>query len=92
MFLQGGLQVDFHKGQSESLKIDQARVTIPELGESEHVLVQGKLDTGIRHGLGFMQRTPLSAPVDKFLDAVEPEGNTQVTLDLSSRWLMEPWL
>ena len=75
------MQVDFH-GPSESLKINQARVTIPALGESEHVLVQGKLETDIRQGLGFMLQTPLSAPVDKFLAAVEPEGNTQVTLDL----------
>ena len=82
LFLQGGLQVDFHQGQSESLKINQARVAIPALGESEHVLVQGELETDIRQGLGFMQQTPLNAPVNKFLDAVEPEGNTQVTLDL----------
>ena len=29
-----------------------------------------------------MQQTPLKSPVDKFLDAAEPYGNTQVTLDL----------
>ena len=82
LFLQGGLQVDLHRGSSNKVQINQARVTIPALGESEHLLVQGKLETGILQGLEFMQQTPLNSPVDKFLDAVEPYGNTQVTLDL----------
>ena len=82
LFLQGGLQVDLHKGLSNKVKINQAKVTIPALGESEHLLVQGKLETGILQGLEFLQQTPLNSPVNKFLDAVEPYGNTQVTLDL----------
>jgi uncharacterized protein (TIGR02099 family) len=82
LFLQGGLQVDLHKGLSNKVKINQAKVTIPALGKSEHLLVQGKLETGILQGLEFMQQTPLNSPVDKLLDAVEPQGNTQVTLDL----------
>jgi uncharacterized protein (TIGR02099 family) len=82
LFLQGGLQVDLHKGLSNKVKINQAKVTIPVLGESEHLLVQGKLETGILQGLEFLQQTPLNSPVNKFLDAVEPYGNTQVTLDL----------
>ena len=82
LFLQAGLQVDLHRGESNKVKINQARVTIPELGESEHLLVQGKLETEILEGLKFLQHTPLNLPVDKFLDAVEPQGKTQVTLDL----------
>jgi len=82
LFLQGGLQVDLYKGLSKKVKINQAKVTIPALGESEYLLIQGKLETGILQGLEFMQQTPLNSPVDKFLDAVEPQGNTQVTLDL----------
>ena len=82
LFLQGGLQVDLYKGLSNKVKINQARVTIPALGKSEHLLVQGELETGILQGLEFMQQTPLKSPVNKFLDAVEPYGNTRVTLDL----------
>jgi len=82
LFLQGGLQVDLYKGLSNKVKINQAKVTIPVLGNSEHILVQGKLETEILQGLEFMQQTPLNSPVDKFLDAVEPQGNTEVTLDL----------
>ncbi len=82
LFLQGGLQVDLYKGSSNKVKIKQAKVTIPSLGESEHLLVQGKLETGILQGLEFLQQTPLKSPVAKFLDAAEPYGNTQVTLDL----------
>jgi len=82
LFLQGGLQVDLHESLSNKVKINQARVTIPALGESEHLLIQGKLETEILQGLKFLQQTPLNSPVDKLLDAVEPQGNTQVTLDL----------
>ncbi len=82
LFLQGGLQVDLHKGLSNKVKINEAKITIPTLGESEHLLVQGELETEILQGLQFLQQTPLNSPVDKLLDAVEPYGNTQVTLDL----------
>ncbi len=82
LFLQNGLQIDIDKGESNKVKIDQAKVTIPALGESEHLLVQGKLKTGILNGLEFLQQTPLHASVDTFLGAVEPQGDTSVTLDL----------
>jgi uncharacterized protein (TIGR02099 family) len=82
LFLQGGLQVDLHKGISNKVKINQAKIIIPALGESEHLLVQGKLETGILEGLEFMKQTPLYSSADKFLAALEPQGNSQLTLDL----------
>jgi len=82
LFLQGGLQVNLHKGLSNKVIINQAKVIIPALGISDHLLVEGKLETDILQGLTFLQKTPLNSPIDKFLDAVDPEGNTQVTLDL----------
>jgi uncharacterized protein (TIGR02099 family) len=82
LFLQDSLQVDLHRGLSNKVKINQARVTIPVLSKSEYLLIQGKLETSILQGLEFLQQTPLNSPVDKLLDAVEPQGNTQVTLDL----------
>ena len=82
IFLQGGLQVDLNKGFSKKLKIKQATVVIPTLGESEHLLVQGKLETDILQGLNFLQDTPLNSSANSFLDAVDPQGATEVTLDL----------
>jgi uncharacterized protein (TIGR02099 family) len=82
LFLNNGLQIDLHKGESNKVKINQAKVTIPALGESEHLLVQGKLETGILPGLEFLQKTPLHASIDKLLGAIEPQGDTSVTLDL----------
>lgn len=82
LFLQGGLQVDLHKGLSDKVKINEARVTIPSLNDSEYLLVKGVLETDILQGLKFMQKTPLHSSVDKLLGAIEPQGNTQITLDL----------
>lgn len=82
LFLQNGLQIELNKGESEKVKIDQATVTIPALGESKHLLVQGKLESGILQGLEFLQKTPIHATVDNFLSATEPQGDTTVTLDL----------
>ncbi|WP_262964472.1 YhdP family protein [Methylobacter psychrophilus] len=82
LFLQGGLQVDLAKGLSDKVKINQARVTIPSLNDSEYLLVKGLLETDILEGLRFMQKTPLNSSVDKLLGSIEPQGSTQVTLDL----------
>ncbi len=82
LFLQNGLQIDIDKGESNKVKINQAKVTIPALGDSTHLLVQGKLESGILQGLEFLQNTPLHASVDTLLDAIEPQGDTSVTLDL----------
>ncbi len=81
-FLQGGLQVDLHKGSSKKVKINQAQVVIPVLGESSHLLVQGQLETELQQGLEFLDETPFNSPADKLLNAIKPFGNTQVKLDL----------
>jgi len=82
LFLQEGLHVNLTKGFSDRVKINQAMLTIPVLGASEHLLVQGKLETEILQGLEFMQKTPLNSSAEKLLGAVEPKGNTQILLDL----------
>jgi uncharacterized protein (TIGR02099 family) len=82
LFLGEGLRIDIQRGESRKVKINQATITIPQLNVSEHLLVQGRLETGLVPGLAFLQQTPLKAPVDKLLDAVTPQGNTDVTLDL----------
>jgi uncharacterized protein YhdP len=92
MFSQGGLKVNVLQGQSDIARdgvyaaanviIKQAEVTIPSLNESNQLLIQGEAEAGIDQVLAFMQHTPLSSPVDSLLEAITPQGNTQVVLDL----------
>lgn len=81
-FSQGGLKVNVLQGQSDKVVIKQADVTIPSLNESKHLLIQGEAEAEIDQVLAFMQHTPLSSPVDSLLEAIAPQGNTQVILDL----------
>lgn len=82
MFLQDSLKVNVLHGQSANVLIKQAEVTIPVLNKSKQVLIQGEAESGIGQVLAFMQQTPLSSPVDSLLEAITPQGNTQVALDL----------
>jgi uncharacterized protein (TIGR02099 family) len=82
LFLDEGLHVNLTKGFSNKVKINQAMLTIPVLGASEYLLVQGKLETEILQGLEFMLKTPLNSSAEKLLGVLEPKGNTQITLDL----------
>lgn len=96
MFSQEGLKVNVLQGQSgiaredarlpaaaaAKVAIKQAEVTIPDLNNSKHVLIKGEAEGGIDQVLAFMQQTPLSSPVDSLLEAIAPQGHTQVTLDL----------
>ena len=67
---------------AESVVIKQAEVTIPSLEKSEQLLIKGEVESGIAQVLAFLQQTPLSSPVDSLLEAIAPQGNTQVALDL----------
>ncbi len=82
MFSQGGLEVNVLQGQSDKVVIKQARVTIPSLSKSKHLLIQGEAEAGIAQVLAFMQHTPLRSPVDSLLEAIAPQGNTHIALDL----------
>ncbi len=82
LFLQDSLKVNILHGQSGAMAIKQAEVTIPVLNKSKQVLIQGEAEGGIDQVLAFMQQTPLSSPVDSLLEAITPQGNTQVELDL----------
>ncbi|MGZ8158194.1 MAG: YhdP family protein [Methylobacter sp.] len=88
MFLQGGLKVNVLQGQSggdaaaANVTIKQAEVTIPSLNASKQLLIKGEAEGGIAQVLAYMQQTPLSSPVDSLLEAITPQGNTQVALDL----------
>ncbi len=82
MFSQGGLKVNVLQGQSDNVIIKQAEVTIPSLNTSKQLLIQGEGEAGIDQVLAFMQHTPLSSRVDSVLEAISPQGDTQVALDL----------
>ncbi|MDO9268433.1 MAG: YhdP family protein [Methylobacter sp.] len=82
LFSQDNLKVNVRQGKSGNVIIKQAEVTIPKLNKSKHLLIQGEAESGIDQVLAFMQQTPLSSPVDSLLEAISPQGNTQVTLDL----------
>ncbi len=81
-FSQGGLKVDVLQGTSEKVVINHAEITIPSLNTSKQVLIQGEAEAGIDQVLAFMQQTTLSSPVDSLLEAIAPQGNTLVALDL----------
>lgn len=81
-FSQGGLKVDVLQGKSENVIIKKAEVTIPSLNKSKQLLINGEGEGGIDQVLAYMQKTPLSSPVDSLLESITPQGNTQVALDL----------
>ena len=82
LFLQDSLQVNLNTGFSKDVKINQAKITIPNLNATEQLFVKATLNTGILQGLEFLQQTPLKSSADNLLNAIAPQGNTEVTLDL----------
>ncbi|MGZ8165073.1 MAG: YhdP family protein [Methylobacter sp.] len=80
LFSQNSLKVNVHQGQAHKAIIKQAEVTIPALGESKHVLVQGEIEGEIRQISDFLQQTPLNSSVDAVLDVIVPEGGTQIAV------------
>jgi uncharacterized protein (TIGR02099 family) len=82
MFSQDSLKVNVLQGQSGNVVIKQAEVTIPVLNKSRHVLIQGEAESGINQVMTFMRQTPLSSRIDSLLEAITPQGNTQISLDL----------
>ncbi|MDI1230269.1 MAG: YhdP family protein [Methylobacter sp.] len=82
MFSQDSLTVNVGQGKTGNVIIKQAEVTIPTLNKSQHLLIQGKAEAEIGQVLALMQQMPLSLPVDSLLEAITPQGTTQVVLDL----------
>ncbi len=82
LFFQDSLRVNLHEGQSNNVKINQTEVTIPDLNRSKLLLVQGTLESGIPETLNFLQQTPLKSRIDPVLNAITPQGDTRIELDL----------
>ncbi|MCX7068323.1 MAG: YhdP family protein [Methylococcales bacterium] len=83
LFTQDRLQVNITQGKSDKITIKQAEIGIPSLTKSEKVLVDGEFTAGVADTLDFLQKTPLNLPINAVLNAITPQGNTQVKLALN---------
>nr|WP_305888567.1 YhdP family protein [Methylomonas sp. SURF-2] len=81
-FSAADLQVAILKGHSEKVAIDQAVVTIPDLANSEHVYVWGRVESKIMDSLAFLQKSPLKTKVDPIAGLIRGTGTAKVGLDL----------
>ena len=81
--LQNVMNAEITQGQSSNLNITQATVINPALGTSKRLIVKGMLEGEISDVFKFLKQTPLNSTVGFLVDAVVPQGNTQVELDLS---------
>jgi uncharacterized protein (TIGR02099 family) len=82
LFFQDSLKVDLHEGLSSDVQIKQAAISIPVLGESEHLLVQGGLEGSFTGALNYLQQTPLKPQVEPVIQTIDPVGETKVKLNL----------
>jgi len=74
---------EIHQGQSNDLNITHATVTNPALGKSKLLMVKGEFEGAIANVFKFLQQTPLNSEVGFLVDAVVPQGDTKVALDLT---------
>jgi len=81
--LQNVMNCEITQGQSGNLNISQATVINPALGTSKRLMVKGELEGEISEVFKFLKQTPLNSTVGFLVDAVVPEGKTQMELDLS---------
>jgi len=81
--LQDVMTCEVHQGLSKNLNITQATVINPGLGTSKRLMVKGELKGEIVDVFQFLKQTPLKSTVGFFVDAVVPQGNTRIALDLS---------
>lgn len=81
-FLGDDLQVTIHDGRSEQVGIEQAVVTIPDLADSDHVYVLGKVKAQFMDSLHYLQKTPVRAKIAALPGLLAGEGEVGVDLDL----------
>lgn len=80
--LQKQMTCEIQQGQSNNLTITQATVINPALGTSKLLTVKGEFEGEIPQVFSFLQHSPLTSQVGFLVDAVIPQGSTQVALDL----------
>lgn len=82
LFLKNGVTIELSNAEVNNLTVKQALLEIPSFSLSDHLLVKGQIEGKIVDGLTFLQKTPIHEPVDAVLDAIAPEGLTQVDLNM----------
>ncbi len=83
VILQNFMNCEITQGQSRNLNITQATIINPALGTSKRLTVKGQLEGEINEVFKFLKQTPLSSTVGFLVDAVVPQGDTKMELDLS---------
>ncbi|MSP27752.1 MAG: TIGR02099 family protein [Methylococcales bacterium] len=83
LFFQDSWQVNIAQGKSDKITLKQAVIKNPSLAKSDRLLVDGEFTAGVADTLDFLQKTPLDLPINAVLDAITPQGNTQVKLALT---------
>ncbi len=82
-FLKNGVQIDLRQGQSGEVKINQASISISEMGDNAKLLVKGQGESDLGQGLAFLEKTPLQTKVEPVLAAIAPQGLSKVALNLT---------
>jgi uncharacterized protein (TIGR02099 family) len=80
--LQKEMICEIYQGQSNNLNITKATVINPALGTSKLLSVKGEFDGEITDVFKFLKQSPLVEQVGFLIDAVVPQGQTTVALDL----------
>lgn len=81
-FLGEDLQVSIAEGRSEQVGIEQAVVTIPDLANSDHVYVLGKLQAKFMDSLQYLLKTPIRRKIAALPGLMTGDGSAQIDLDL----------
>ncbi|MGZ8137414.1 MAG: YhdP family phospholipid transporter, partial [Methylococcaceae bacterium] len=76
------LNCEVYQGLSNNLKIGHATVINPDMRTSKTLMIKGGLTGTIADAFDFLMQTPLKSRVELFVNALTPQGDTDVTLDL----------
>jgi uncharacterized protein (TIGR02099 family) len=82
LFFKNSVSIDLSHALTNNLRIKQTLLEIPSFADSDHLLVNGKIEGAIMDGLHFLQKTPIHGTADSVLNAITPAGLAQVDLDL----------
>jgi uncharacterized protein (TIGR02099 family) len=91
LYTKDNLQINIAQGKTEKMNIKGAEISIPETSKGQRVLVDGEFSASITDALAFLQKTPLRTSANNVLNAITPQGDTQVNLDLSIPLVNLPW-
>lgn len=81
-FLGERLQVHIDSGFAGSNPVKSADVDIAELNESKYLDFKGQVSGEINQVLDYMQGSPLKRSINLIRDAISPNGDTVIDLDL----------